>query len=87
MPAHMIELASFLSGKWQKGNGKLAQLVNPSTEEAIAATSTEGLDFSAALDFARTKGGPALRAMSFTQSGEIFRAMSKRAISSRNATS
>src|ERR1700753_198981 len=73
----MIELASFVSGKWQKGNGKPAQLVNPSTEEVIATTSTEGLDFSTALDFARTNGGANLRAMSFTQRGEMLRAMSR----------
>lgn len=77
MSAHMIELASFLAGKWQKGNGKPAQLVNPSTEEVIATTSTEGLDFPTALEFARTKGGAALRAMSFTQRGEMLRAMSR----------
>jgi oxepin-CoA hydrolase/3-oxo-5,6-dehydrosuberyl-CoA semialdehyde dehydrogenase len=73
----MIELASFVSGKWEKGKGKAAELVNPSTEEVVATTSTEGIDFGAALDFARSKGGPALRAMTFVQRGEMLRAMSK----------
>ena len=77
MSARMNELASFISGSWQKGSGKKSELVNPSTEEVIATTSTEGLDFAAALSFARTTGGPNLRAMSFVQRGEMLRAMSR----------
>ena len=73
----MIELASFVSGKWEKGNGKAAELVNPSTEEIVATTSTEGIDLGAALAFARERGGPALRAMTFAQRGEMLRAMSR----------
>jgi 3,4-dehydroadipyl-CoA semialdehyde dehydrogenase len=42
-----------------------ARLVNPSTEEPLAEASTEGLDFAAALEHARDRGGPALRAMTF----------------------
>lgn len=73
----MIELASYVSGKWVKGTGKAAELLNPSTEEVVAKTSTEGVDFGAALAFARDEGGPALRAMTFTQRGEMLRAMSR----------
>ena len=73
----MIELSSFVEGKWVKGKGKAAELVNPATEEVVATTSTDGLDFGAALAFARDKGGPALRAMTFVQRGEMLRAMSR----------
>jgi 3,4-dehydroadipyl-CoA semialdehyde dehydrogenase len=73
----MIELGSYVEGKWVKGKGKAAQLVNPATEEVVATTSTDGLDFGAALEFARAKGGPALRAMTFVQRGEMIRAMSR----------
>lgn len=73
----MIELKSFVCGQWVAGKGKAATLVNPATEEAIATTSTEGVDFGAALAFARDRGGPALRAMTFRQRGELLRAMSK----------
>ncbi|HEY8075294.1 MAG TPA: 3,4-dehydroadipyl-CoA semialdehyde dehydrogenase [Labilithrix sp.] len=73
----MIELGSYVAGKWVKGTGKPATLVNPATEEALATTSTEGVDFGALLAHARTHGGPALRAMTFAQRGEMLRAMSR----------
>lgn len=73
----MIELASFVEGKWVKGTGKGAELVNPATEEVLATASTEGVDMGAALAFARDEGGPALRAMTFAQRGEMLRAMSR----------
>src|SRR5438067_8706086 len=73
----MIELASYVGGKWVKGGGKPATLVNPATEEVLATTSTEGIDFGGALAYARKHGGPALRAMTFTQRGEMLRAMSR----------
>jgi 3,4-dehydroadipyl-CoA semialdehyde dehydrogenase len=77
LPA-MKNLASFVSGKWIEGKGgKLAELVNPATEEVLATTSTEGIDFADAASFAREKGGKALRAMTFVQRGEMLRAMSK----------
>ena len=73
----MIQLESYVEGKWVKGQGKGAELLNPATEEVLATTSTEGIDFGAALAFARTRGGPALRAMTFLQRGEMLRAMSR----------
>lgn len=73
----MIELSSYVCGAWMKGHGKAATLVNPATEEALATASTEGVDFAAALAFARDRGGQALRALTFRQRGELLRAMSK----------
>jgi oxepin-CoA hydrolase/3-oxo-5,6-dehydrosuberyl-CoA semialdehyde dehydrogenase len=73
----MIDLGSYVEGKWVKGSGKAATLVNPATEAALATTSTAGIDFGAALTYARTRGGPALRTMTFAQRGEMLRAMSR----------
>ena len=64
----MNELASYVAEAWVAGKGRAATLVNPATEEALATTSTEGLDFGAALAFARDRGGPALRAMTLQRS-------------------
>jgi oxepin-CoA hydrolase/3-oxo-5,6-dehydrosuberyl-CoA semialdehyde dehydrogenase len=73
----MMDLDSHLEGKWARGKGKTATLVNPATEEPIARCSTDGVDFAAALTFARDKGGTALRSMSFGARGEMIRAMSR----------
>ncbi len=70
-------LASHVCGKWTTGQGAAATLVNPATEEALATASTAGVDFGAALAFARDRGGPALRALTFQQRGELLRAMSR----------
>jgi oxepin-CoA hydrolase/3-oxo-5,6-dehydrosuberyl-CoA semialdehyde dehydrogenase len=75
--AIVIELASHLGGEWVKGSGKAATLVNPTTEEPIASCSTEGIDFGAALSYARERGGASLRAMSFSARGEMIRGLSR----------
>jgi len=70
-------LKSYVCGQWFTGTGKMAQLHNPTTEEVVAETSTEGINFQEALAHARDKGGAALRAMTFAQRGELLMAMSK----------
>ncbi len=72
-----MQLSSFVSGKWVKGTGKQSALLNPSTEETVCETSTEGVDFEAALSFARTVGGPNLRKLTFRERGELLRTMSR----------
>ena len=67
----MKTLTSFLSGEWKQGQGTAAQLVNPATEEVVAECSTTGLDFGAAVRFARERGGPALRALTFAQRAAV----------------
>ncbi len=74
--ADTSRLQSFLSGRWTDGNDQGATLVNPTTERALATASTTGLDLAAAVEFARTKGGPALRAMSFAERGAALKALS-----------
>jgi oxepin-CoA hydrolase/3-oxo-5,6-dehydrosuberyl-CoA semialdehyde dehydrogenase len=67
----MENLRSYLGGRWIDGSGDRVDLFNPATEEVVAGLLPDGLDYGAALDFARAKGGPALRAMSFAQRGAI----------------
>jgi len=70
-----VKLKSFVGGKWQEGSGKSVTLLNPATEAPLAETSTGGIDFSAALEFARTVGGPALRSLTFAARAEILQAL------------
>ncbi len=70
-------LKSYLCGTWQAGAGKTSDLLNPSTEEVLAQTSTQGLDLAAAVTFARETGGPALRAMTFAARAELLKKLAK----------
>ena len=65
----MKTLRSYLGDRWQEASGAPQTLVNPATEEPLAQVSSEGLDLAAALEHARRKGGPALRALSFAERG------------------
>jgi acyl-CoA reductase-like NAD-dependent aldehyde dehydrogenase len=65
-------LRSYLSGSWLSGQGKGQDLVNPSDGSVVAFCSSEGLDFGEALAFARAAGGPALRALTFTQRAALL---------------
>jgi oxepin-CoA hydrolase/3-oxo-5,6-dehydrosuberyl-CoA semialdehyde dehydrogenase len=73
----METLQSYLAGEWIAGTGKPSILVNPTTEEPVAQASTEGLDLGKAVAFARSEGGPALRALTFAQRGELLRELSR----------
>lgn len=72
----MFELQSYLIDRWVTGTSDLRTLVNPSTEEPVATTSTAGLDLAAALHHARTVGGPALRALTYAERAQMLNAMS-----------
>ena len=69
------KLKSFVGGKWQVGSGRSVTLLNPATEEPLAETSTGGIDFAAALEFARKVGGPTLRSLSFAERAEKLQAL------------
>jgi 3,4-dehydroadipyl-CoA semialdehyde dehydrogenase len=73
----MKTLRSYVLGNWHEATSGLATLVNPSTEEEIARAGSEGIDFGAVLDYARERGGPALRALTFSQRAVLLKDMSK----------
>jgi oxepin-CoA hydrolase/3-oxo-5,6-dehydrosuberyl-CoA semialdehyde dehydrogenase len=71
----MQVLSSYVCGRWTQGNGAAQALLNPATEEALATASSEGVDLAAALDYGRSTGGPALRALSFAERGALLQGM------------
>ncbi|MEE8142630.1 MAG: 3,4-dehydroadipyl-CoA semialdehyde dehydrogenase [Planctomycetota bacterium] len=73
----MRTLKSHVSGKWHEASTDLVPLFDPCSEEQIAQASSTGVDFAAALEYARSQGGPALRELSFIQRGELLMGMSK----------
>lgn len=72
----MRVLSSYVGGRWAPGQGAFETLLNPATEEPLAQAGNDAIERQAALHFARTRGGPALRAMSFAERGALLRAMS-----------
>ncbi|HVJ11979.1 MAG TPA: 3,4-dehydroadipyl-CoA semialdehyde dehydrogenase, partial [Burkholderiales bacterium] len=81
----MLELRSYVGGRWVAGTGAPQALLNPTTEEPLAQASSEGVDLQAALQYARSTGGPALRAMSFAERGAALKAIADAMQSEREA--
>jgi 3,4-dehydroadipyl-CoA semialdehyde dehydrogenase len=71
----MQALESYVGGRWVKGGGAGYTLLNPATEAPLATASSEGVDLAAALGYARRTGGPALRALSFSERGALLKGM------------
>ena len=70
-----MELNSYVSGRWQKGNDAGVALVDPTLGAEIARASTSGIDFGAALGFAREVGGAELRRMGYGSRAAMLTAL------------
>ena len=66
-------LESYVCGKWTAGTGTGQTLLSAVTGEPIAVVDSTGIDFAAARDYARDKGGKALRAMSFHERAAMLK--------------
>ncbi len=71
----MTKLENFILGRWMTGDGEGQTLFNAIDETSIATASTKGIDFDAVLKYAREKGNPALRKMTFQERGRMLRAL------------
>ena len=60
-----LNLLNYAQDAWYQAPGGLADVRSAVTGEVVATTGSQGLDFKAMMDHARTVGGPALRAMTF----------------------
>ncbi|MEM1176996.1 MAG: 3,4-dehydroadipyl-CoA semialdehyde dehydrogenase [Acidobacteriota bacterium] len=70
-------LGSYVQGAWHRAEDGFVAIHNPSTEEEIGRVSSRGVDFAEVLGHARGVGGPALRALTFTERGAILKALSR----------
>src|SRR3990170_2065025 len=77
MAAPSMRLQSYALGAWVTGTGPGTDLFHAVTGEKVAEASSEGLDFKAMTEYARTVGGPKLRAMTFHQRALMLKAMAK----------
>ncbi len=71
----MVKLGNYIGGHWVEGDGDGQLLYNAVTGNAIARASSDGLDFERILTYAREKGNPALRKMTFQERGRMLRAL------------
>ena len=72
-----MRLQNYALGEWIVGTGSGTSLHHAVTGAEVAVASSEGLDFKAMLDYGRTVGGPALRAMTFHQRARILKALAQ----------
>ena len=69
------DVKSFAAGQWIEADDSAREIRSAVTGEVIARAGTSALDTQAILDFAREKGGPALRAMTFHQRAKMLKAV------------
>jgi oxepin-CoA hydrolase/3-oxo-5,6-dehydrosuberyl-CoA semialdehyde dehydrogenase len=72
-----MKLKSYVCGSWREGAREGALLRDATTGAVVAQASTEGIDFRAALDYARRVGGPALRDLTFHQRAALIKQLAK----------
>src|SRR5262245_3151844 len=70
-----LSLESYLAGEWSRGQGIESELVDPTNGTVLATVSARGLDLDGALKFARQKGSPALRALSYAARAKMLGAI------------
>ncbi|MBD3638680.1 MAG: phenylacetic acid degradation bifunctional protein PaaZ [Crocinitomicaceae bacterium] len=69
----MTTYQNYAKGEWVSGQGVETELFNAITGEKIGECSSVGLDYAGMMDYAKDKGGKALRKMTFTQRGLMLK--------------
>ena len=72
-----MQLHSFAGGRWQTGGRNPTKLLDATTGELVATASSDGLDFRAMLEHARSVGGPKLRVLTFHERAARLKALAK----------
>src|SRR5437899_5380122 len=70
-----MKLPNYVAGQWLEGAGAGEPLVDPVTGEELARISSQNIDLNLALEFARSRGGPALRQLTYTQRADLLAKM------------
>ena len=73
----MQQLASFLSGAWQTGQGRARTIHHAISGEALWEVTSEGLDMALARRYAIEQGSKALQAMTFIERAAMLKAVAK----------
>ena len=70
-------LESYAAGRWQTATDEGTPLLDAATGEEVARISATGLDLGEMTTYARTVGGPALRALTFHERAALLKALAK----------
>jgi len=72
-----LDIQSYVQGNWVTGKGRKTEVYNAINGDSVGFVSSEGIDFQQVLQYAREKGGPALRRMGFHERAELLKGLSK----------
>lgn len=67
-----MKLANYLAGQWVTGRGDGIPLIDPVRGTELVRVSSDGVDYRAALDHARSLGGPGLRALTYAERAKML---------------
>lgn len=73
----MMHLKSYLNGAWVDGDGASQLLRDATTGAVVAELQSQRLDGRAVLEYSRTLGGQALRALTFHERAALLKALAK----------
>jgi oxepin-CoA hydrolase/3-oxo-5,6-dehydrosuberyl-CoA semialdehyde dehydrogenase len=68
-------LPSYIAGSWQTGQGDGTTVADAVTGEPVVRVTSDGLDLPAAVEHARSVGGPALRELDFAARAALVKAV------------
>jgi oxepin-CoA hydrolase/3-oxo-5,6-dehydrosuberyl-CoA semialdehyde dehydrogenase len=81
----LIALENYAEGKWVAGTVASETLYNAITGDAIYTAGSNGLDFDAMMQYARSRGGRALRKMTFHERGRMLKALAMHLMTKKEA--
>ena len=67
-----MKLPNYVSGEWKEGAGAGEPLIDPVMGDELARISSQGVDVAAALEFARSHGGAALRKSTYGARADLL---------------
>ncbi len=76
-------LESYLGGRWSRGQGVETELVDPTNGNVLGTVSAKSLDLKTALDYARERGGPTLRALNYAERAKLLGAIADVLVANR----
>jgi aldehyde dehydrogenase family protein len=61
-----------MNARWSEGSGSGEPLIDPVRGVELVRASSDGIDYAAALNYARTVGGPALHALTYAERSHLL---------------